>query len=136
MSFGRDVNNRDQAVGSVNFPDSTAAFVWHNGTMTLLPPLPPTAGRSSDATSINDFGVVAGQTAAQVPTGLDRTATLWFGGQVIDLHTLIRVDDPLRPYAHLESVEEINNRGDIIATGFDSRRPTVMITYFLTLLDE
>ena len=134
MSFGRDVNNRDQAVGSVNFPDSTAAFVWHNGTMTLLPPL--IAGRSSDATSINDFGVVAGQTAAQVPTGLDRTATLWFGGQVVDLHTLVRADDPLRPYVHLESVEEINNRGDIIATGFDSRQPTVMITYFLTLLDE
>jgi len=136
MSFGRDVNNRDQAVGSVNFPNATAAFVWQNGTMTLLPPLPPTAGRSSGATSINDFGVVGGQTAAQLPTGLDRTATLWFGGQVIDLHTLIRVDDPLRPYIHLESIEEINNRGDLIATGFDSRQPTVMLTFFLTLFDE
>ncbi len=133
MSFGRDVNNRDQAVGSVNFPDSTAAFIWNDGTMTLLPPLPPTAGRSSDATCINDFGVVAGQTARQVPTGLERTATLWFGGQVVDLNTLIRNDDPLRPFVHLESVEEINNRGDIIATGTDSRQPTVILTYFLTL---
>jgi probable HAF family extracellular repeat protein len=136
MSFGRDVNNRDQAVGSVNFPDSTAAFIWQNGTMTLLPPLPPIAGRSSDASSINDIGVVAGQTAQQVPTGLERTATLWFGGQVIDLNTLIHVDDPLRPFVHLEYIEEINNRGDILATGIDSRQPTVMFTYFLTLFDE
>jgi hypothetical protein len=79
---------------------------------------------------------VAGQTAEQVPAGLERTATLWFGGQVIDLNTLIRVDDPLRPYVHLESIAEINNRGDMIATGFDSRQPTVMLTYFLTLLDQ
>jgi probable HAF family extracellular repeat protein len=136
MSFGRDVNNRDQAVGSVNFPETTAAFIWQNGMMTLLPPLPPTVGRSSDATSINDFGIVAGQTAAQVPTGLERTATLWFGGQALDLNTLIRADDPLKPYVHLESIEEINNRGDILAVGIDSRQPTMLLTYFLTLLDE
>ena len=136
MSFGRDVNNRNQAVGSVSFPDSTAAFIWQNGTMTLLPPLPPTAGRSSDATSINDFGVVAGQTAAPVPAGFERTATLWFGGQVFDLNTLVRDDDRSRPYVHLEYIEEINNRGDMIATGTDTRQPMVMFTYFLTLLDE
>jgi hypothetical protein len=53
----------------------------------------------------------------------------------VDLHTLIRADDPLQPYVHLESVEEINNRGDLVATGFDSRQPTVLVTFFLTLFD-
>jgi hypothetical protein len=36
----------------------------------------------------------------------------------------------------LAPTEEINNRGDIIATAIDSRQPTVLFTYFLALFDE
>lgn len=91
------------------------------------------SGTIQRRTSINDFGVVAGQT--YILPGGQRIATLWFGRQVVDLHQLIRADDPLQPYVHLESVEEINNRGDLVATGFDSRQPTVSVTFFLTLFD-
>jgi uncharacterized membrane protein len=134
--IGTDLNNRNQAVGYVNLAAGESAFIWRNGKMKLLPPIPPAAQRSSRANSINDFGVVAGHTLLSLPTGTELIATLWLRERPVDLNTLVRTDDPLRPYVHLEEVLEINNRGDIVATGEDSRDPMVRLTYFLTLSDE
>ena len=38
-----------------------------------------------------------------------------------DLHDLIRADDPLRPFVTLGPPIVINNRGQILVTGKDSR---------------
>lgn len=134
--IGTDLNNRNQAVGYVNLASGEGAFIWRNGKMKLLPPVPPAAQRSTRAISINDFGVVAGHTLVSLPTGNELIATLWLREQPIDLNTLVRADDPLRPYVHLEEAIEINNRGDIVATGEDARDPMVRLTYFLTLSNE
>jgi len=135
-SFGRDINNRNQVVGFVNVPGGERAFLWQHGTMTLLPPVPPATDRYTEAASINDFGVVVGHTLWTRSSGNEQIATLWLYRQPIDLNTLIRADDPLRPYVHLQNAVEINNRGDIVATGIDARDPTVRLTYFLSLVAE
>jgi hypothetical protein len=57
------------------------------------------------------------------------TATLWLGNQVIELDRLVRADDPLKSFVHLDSAEQINDRGDIVALGFDPRAPAVRTTY-------
>jgi uncharacterized membrane protein len=135
-AIGTDLNNRNQAVGYVNLTGGEGAFIWRNGKMKLLPPLPLATERFARADSINDFGAVAGQTLVTPSTGARLIATLWIRDQPVDLNTLIRADDPRRSYVHLENAKEINNRGDIVATGIDSRDPTVRLVYFLTLLDE
>jgi len=37
---------------------------------------------------------------------------------------------------HLESAEQINDRGDIVASRIDSRAPQNRVVYFLTLFDQ
>jgi hypothetical protein len=62
-------------------------------------------------------------------------ATLWLGTHVVELDRLVRADDPLKPFVHLTSAESINDRGDIVASGVDSRAPEARTVYFLTLFD-
>jgi hypothetical protein len=60
-------------------------------------------------------------------TGLSTTANgtthavLWEGDLVHDLNELIDPADPLRPYVTLLYGQKINESGQILATGFDSR---------------
>jgi uncharacterized membrane protein len=139
-SFGYDVNNDNHVVGIVDVDGASQAMHWRAGTMSLLPqltpsPLPSSPEIASSAESINDWGVIVGGTVFEDPdTQVDwNTATLWWGDQVVELDGLIRADDPLKPFVHLTSAMEINNRGDIVAAGFDARAPGQRTVYFLTL---
>jgi hypothetical protein len=62
------------------------------------------------------------------------TALQWTNDTVFDLNTLVSTGDPLQPYVHLQQGRLINNVGQIVATGADSRaNPNfAQNTYLLT----
>jgi uncharacterized membrane protein len=132
-SFASALNIHQQVVGSVSIGGASQAMRWQDGVMSLLPQL--ARGQASNASSINDRGVIVGTTIILQPESRT-TATRWLGDRVVELDSLVRTDDPLKSFVHLESAEQINDRGDIVATGFDLRTPDVRTTYFMTLFDN
>jgi probable HAF family extracellular repeat protein len=132
-SFADDLNDRDQVVGFSNIGGGSHAMRWQNGTMSLLPRLVGEA--ASAAQSINNWGVIVGGTTLLQPE-FRSTAALWFGSHVVELDRLVRAADPLKAFVHLESAAQINDRGDILVSGFDSRAPAERTMYFMTLFDN
>jgi uncharacterized membrane protein len=127
-----DINKNGVIVGTNEFapPASTTdysrAFLWQSGRMTELPRI-ANSHTSSEANGINDRGDVVGRSGA---TSLN--ATVWLDGAAYDLNELIAADDPLKPYIKLAEALEINNRGQIIVQGTDSRRSGSYSGYLLT----
>lgn len=131
-SFAYDLNCRGAVVGIVNMGGASHAMRWRNGRMVRLPRLPGEA--ASGAQSINNLAVIVGNTTITQPK-FRTTATVWIDGHVTELDSLVRANDPLRSFVHLQSAEEINDRGDIVAQGVDARTQA-HITYFLRFLDN
>jgi probable HAF family extracellular repeat protein len=129
-SFAYALNDRNQVVGIVSIGNASHAMRWSDGVMTLLPRLSPDEAASSPS-GINNWGVIVGGTTISLPQ-FHQTATLWFGNHVVELDSLVRADDPLKPFVHLRSAEQINDRGDIVVSGVDSRT-NARIVYFMTL---
>jgi uncharacterized membrane protein len=120
--FVEDLNDRGIAAGGVNFPDSfdTGAAIWTRRQAIRLPPL---AGKNSAiASAVNDHGIVAGRSFSDFIVQSDRVATLWRRASAIDLNTLIASGDPLQPFVELRAGLLINDRGQIVAEGRDSRQ--------------
>ena len=117
-SSASDINDRGQVIGA--FTDSgIRPFVWERGDLTLLPLL---ANQTrSGGIDINNSGRIVGQTDFSQPGGTVQIATVWDNGQVADLNTLIHPDDPLRDFVALQTAVMINDRGEIMAIGRDSR---------------
>lgn len=132
-SGAQDLNNRNQVAGILRINDRPQAAWWHEGTWTVLPKLNATQ-QQSEAIGINYSGVIVG-TVYDFTQTEDATATLWFEGRAYDLNKLVRADDPLKGFVHLGIVERINDRGDIIVSGVDSRTH-VRVVYFATLFDN
>jgi probable HAF family extracellular repeat protein len=127
-----DINTRRVVVGTNYFapPISTdfyeRAFLWESGKMIELP-LVAANHSSSGAYGINDRGHAVGR------SGSSRSiAAVWMDGSAYDLNELIASDDPLKPYVTLLEGQEINNRGQIIVQGTDSRRSGSYSGYLLT----
>lgn len=126
-SSASDINDRGQVVGSLT-DSGVRPFVWERGDLSLLPLL---ANQTrSAAGEINNSGRIVGQTEFGQPGSTVRVATVWDNGQVADLNTLIHPDDPLRAFVTLETADMINDRGEIVAVGRDSRVGFLQI-YFL-----
>ena len=67
-------------------------------------------------------GQIVGATSLpQAGGGVGYIATTWMNGAVHDLHDLIVPHDPDKPYVILRGALAINERGDIAASGFDTR---------------
>jgi len=119
------LNDLGQIVGDSN----GAPFIWEASTVTALPLIG--TGAVGSAESINDWGQIVGTetTAAGVTE-----AIMWqgSGSSVVNLNTLISKSDPLRPYVTLAEGTRINNVGQIVATGNDSRLPGFQQYYLLT----
>jgi uncharacterized membrane protein len=128
-AFGVDINDHGTVVAHAFFPAGVGesfghvtAYVWKDGEITLLPAL-TSEQQNSTAGSINNRGVVVGSSGTNPGQTFRADATIWRRGRAADLNELIGDEDPLGPFVHLESAEQINNRGQIVATGNDSRRP-------------
>ena len=79
-------------------------------------------GSSSEALGMNSSGQVTGDSFVAGDAGIE--AFLWRndGTKMQDLNTLIDPTDPLKPYVILIAGDFINDSGDIVAEGYDSRR--------------
>jgi probable HAF family extracellular repeat protein len=121
-SFTYALNDSGQVVGSsttLRFLNSHA-FVWLNDG-TAMKDLGTFGGSSSVANDLNASGQVTG--SANLTGDSATHAFLWRndGTAAQDLNTLIDPTDPLRPYVTLTSGDFINDLGDILAEGTDSR---------------
>jgi uncharacterized membrane protein len=116
------INDEGQIVGTL-FGEPERPFLWQNGTTTQLPPLPGLAATGT-ASGINDWGQIVGE--------MNNVPILWQNGVAIDLNSQIASSDPLQPYVRLQAASRINNLGQIVANGADSRNPGVGQWYLLT----
>jgi probable HAF family extracellular repeat protein len=116
------LNDSGQVVGS-SYPYSEAkrlAFVWlNNGTP--IKNLGTFGGTSSQSLDINASGQVTGW--ANIPGDAAEHAFIWRndGTKIQDLNSLIDPTDPLKPHITLTAGQFINDFGDIVADGTDSR---------------
>jgi probable HAF family extracellular repeat protein len=122
----RDLNDREQVVGELPTDQGSAAFLWESGSFTQLPSL--TGAVRARATSVNNAGEIVGGSSLATAA----RATLWADSQVFDLNGLILESDPQRAFVTLEEAPLINEHGDIVAVGRDSRFPQELRTYLLT----
>lgn len=122
------INDRGVITGVAIFPERFAAYRWQDGQATELPSTPNMT--NNQPVDINNHGVIVGfsfhvddeQTAA----------TLWpRRGDPLDVNTLIADDDPLKPFVRLRSANLINERGQIVASGTDSRDPPFSNSHYL-----
>lgn len=107
------------------FPGRVQAYIWHEGETTLLARLSPTFNQS-DPHDINNAGVAVG-----VSFSTAETATIWDGTRAQELDTLIDRQDPRQPFVHLDTPYRINNRGQIVARGLDSRQAQGLPSWYL-----
>jgi uncharacterized membrane protein len=134
-ALGRDINDHGTVLVNAGVSQQTVSFLWEDGEYTALPVL---QGRSSGvASSLNNSDVAVGSTSG--PFGTVTVATAWYGQEVVDLNTMVRANDPLRPHVTLERAILVNDRGEIVAIGqdrrdFDAETPAVS-HYLLTPID-
>src|SRR5262249_46893445 len=122
----RGVNDLSAVVGNVGTP--SGAYVWRNGSLEMLPSVG--AQTVTSAGGVHDLGQIVG--AVQSFAGGPQTAVIWDRSGGRDLNGLVAADDPLRPYITLTSAIAINNLGQIVSSGNDSRSGTVGGYYLLT----
>jgi probable HAF family extracellular repeat protein len=91
-------------------------FLWNGSTMQDLGTL---GGTYAVAIAINASGQVIG--VANTTGNVAQHAFFWNGSVMQDLNALIDPVDPLRPYVTLLDVSGINDLGQIVADGTDSR---------------
>jgi len=129
-TVGNALSNQGQVAGASFMPDNEyRALWWHTAQSTPqeLPKHPKAIG--SYAQAINDNEQIVGFYICRFTREL--FAVRWQNGTVYRLTDAIRANDPLKPYVKLRAGTHINNRGQIIAIGVDSRDPLFVNTAFL-----
>jgi probable HAF family extracellular repeat protein len=113
-------NDSGQLAGDSDAPTGHHAFVWMNNG-TPMKDLGTFGGTFSYAHDMNSSGQVTGE--ADFPGNGLAHAFLWRndGTQKQDLNKLIDATDPLKPYVTLYAGDLINDFGDIVAEGPNSR---------------
>ncbi len=114
------INDEGQIVGTLL--GTQRPFLWQDGVTTQLPAPPGLAGTGT-ASGINDWGQIVGE--------VSNVAVLWQNGVAIDLNSRISTTDPMQPFVSLQTASQINNLGQIVASGTDSRSRGVQL-YLLT----
>ncbi len=115
------LNNSGQVVGTSSMQGAriSRAFVWRNNGSRMLN-LGTLGGGYSEGRGINASGWAIGVAATAAN---EQHAFLWKddGKGMRDLNALVDPADPLKPYVLLTSADAINDAGDIMALGIDSR---------------
>lgn len=118
LSYGFGINTAGSVVGDsevkINSSYYYHAFLYNNGTMKDLGTL---GGTTSAAIGINSANEIVGD--ASTASGATH-AFLYSNGEMIDLNTL-DTSSPLAMYVTLTEAIAINNNGEIVADGIDSR---------------
>ncbi len=115
------INDEGKVVGTLL--GTPRPFLWQNGETTQLPALPGMTA-TGIASGINDWGQIVGSTS--------NVAVVWQNGTAIDLNSRIATTDPMQPYVYLRAASQINNLGQIVASGADSRNSNPEQWYLLT----
>jgi probable HAF family extracellular repeat protein len=137
QSFAGGINLWAQVVGTSRGPgDIVRPWRWENGHLVELPTLRAAEGYWAGPSRINNRGLILGTSSApfdpQFP--LEPFATIWQDGNAYDVNDLIRVNDPLKPYVQFTGGIDLNDKGQLLVRGHDSRdtnnsRPNI---YLLT----
>jgi len=117
------INDSGQITGFSSLPNGDQhAFVWRNDG-TPIQDLGTLGGPTSYGEAINNSGQVVGE--ADMSFGVQR-AFLWNndGTNIQDLNALIDPGDPLKRHVLLTSCDAINDAGQILAEGYDTRTGT------------
>jgi uncharacterized membrane protein len=127
-AMANGLNDLGQIVGFLN----GSPFIWEANTTTVLPLIG--TGAEGSAEAINDWGQIVG--SETTASGITE-AIMWqgSGAAAVDLNNSIAKTDPLKPYVTLSEGTLINNVGQIVATGNDSRIPGFQQYYLLTPRD-
>ncbi len=125
------LNDSGQIAGYANKKSgATHAFVWMNDG-TAMKDLGTLGGASSSAEDINFSGQVTGSAALSGSTVTH--AFLWRndGTKIQDLNSLIDPNDPLKSHIVFTNATFINDSGDILAFGTDSRNGKKNLPFLL-----
>jgi uncharacterized membrane protein len=119
------INDWGDVAMYVAYPNAgSRAAWWHNGQLTELPLLHTMGDNlSTGANGINNRRQIVGGWSAGVNGVSVQKAVLWEKGTAYALDDLIQSSDPLKAYVSLASALFINNRGEILAQGYDLRAP-------------
>lgn len=111
-SYATDINEADFVVGAASLAGDTVfhAFIWDG---TVMRDIGATGG-NSNALKINEARQVIGVDSTLGPF-------LWDGGSLHGLNDLVDPADPLKSYVTLTDAVDLNDRGQILAHGIDSR---------------
>jgi probable HAF family extracellular repeat protein len=122
-SSANSINDRGAVVGSSDSANDAAnhAFLYRQGRMTDLGTL---GGRDSVAAAINDKGAVVGYS-------LTSTSAIHgfidLRGRMVDLNNLI----PAESGVVITDADDINDRGQIVAYGYETISPTTQLALLL-----
>ena len=117
-TYGKAINGPGQVVGSSGAADgSNHAFVWNKAQgirdLGVLP-----GGTYSNATAINDAGVIVG--ISDVPQGRGTVNTAFYRDAelgMVDVKSLIPDDDPLKAIVQFDAAQAINGQGVVVVNG-------------------
>jgi probable HAF family extracellular repeat protein len=126
QSQALSINSSNTVVGITNSGSGNQAIMWTSSTATTLPALP--GGTNAGAYGINSSGQIVG---FAVNASKAQRAVMWGGGSVTDLNSRILASDPLKPYVTITLAQGVNDSGQVLALGTDSRGSGTH-TYVLT----
>jgi hypothetical protein len=130
---GVDINNRMAVLTHLAYPgeQSSLARVWFEGMITDYKRLP--GSNNAQPLDFNNRDTVVGISSFPDtdPEPKAALATIWRRGVPSDLNTLIAADDPLQPFVRFRVALLINDLGQIVVQGTDSRDDPFTTSYYL-----